>query len=111
MSKGRDWAAEVEGWRTSGLSARQYCEGRQYSATTLYWWSSRLKNARGASEPQKTVRLARVVRKRSARRAPKAALIVVQIGRARVEVAADTDRNALSVVLEALAATTWGERP
>jgi hypothetical protein len=34
----------------------------------------------------------------------------VQIGQARVEVGADTDRNALSTVLEALAATAWGER-
>ena len=36
--------------------------------------------------------------------------IVVQVGRARVEVGADTDRDALSTVLAALAATSWGER-
>jgi transposase len=110
MSKERDWAAEVEAWRASGLSARQYCEEREYSATTLYWWSSNLKRAGSASEPKKSVRLARVVRKRSARPAPRTTPIVVQIGQARVEVGADADRDALSVVLEALAATAWGER-
>jgi len=109
MSKERDWAAEVEAWRASGLSARQYCEERDYSATTLYRWSSNLKRAGGASAPNKTVRLARVVRKRSARPAPKTAPIVVQVGQARVEVGADADRDVLSVVLEALAATAWGE--
>jgi hypothetical protein len=69
-----------------------------------------LKRAGGASERRKTVRLARVVRKRSAELAPRTAPIVVQVGRAGVEVGADTDRAALSGVLEALAATAWGER-
>ena len=49
------------------MSARQFCEEREYSATTLYWWSSHLKRTAGASGPKKTIRLARVVRKRSAR--------------------------------------------
>ena len=109
MSKQRDWAAEVEAWRASGQSARQYCETHGYSATTLYWWSSHLKRAQ-AAEPGKSVRLARVVRKRVARPASGPAPIVVQVGRARVEVGADTDRDVLSTVLEALAATAWGER-
>ena len=108
MSKERDWAAEVEAWRASGLSARQYCEEREYSATTLYWWSSHLKRAGVASEPKKRVRLARVVRKPGARPAPRTAAIIVQIGQARVEVGADADRDALSVVLQALATTALG---
>ena len=67
------------------------------------------KRAHGA-EPIKPVRLARVVRKRGARLTRGTAPIVVQIGQARVEVGAGTDRNALSTVLEALAATAWGQR-
>ena len=110
MSKQKDWAAEVAGWRASGQSARQYCEARGYSATTLYWWSSQLKRAEGGPEPKKSVRLARVVRKRGVRRAGGMSPIIVQVGRARVEVGADADRHALSTVLAALAATAWGER-
>lgn len=67
-----------------------------------------MKRGGAASEPKKRVRLARVVRKRGARPAPRAAAIIVQIGQARVEVGADADRDALSVVLEALATTALG---
>lgn len=109
MSKQRDWAAEVEAWRASGQSARQYCEAQEYSATTLYWWSSHLKRGQGA-QSIKPVRLARVVRKPGARPVGRTAPVVVQIGRARVEVGADTNRDVLSTVLEVLAATAWGER-
>ena len=69
-----------------------------------------MKRAEGASEPNRPVRLARVVRKRGAWPVGGTAPIVVQVGRARVEVGADTDRDALSTVLAALAATSWGER-
>jgi hypothetical protein len=67
---------------------------------------STVSSARGLSnsEPKKTVRLARGVRKRSARSAPRTTHVVVQVGQARVEVGADADRDALSVVLEVLTA-------
>lgn len=91
------------------MSAREFSEAREYTATTLYWWSSKLK--RGATpEPKQRVRLARVVRKPDARSGPRTAPIVVQVGPARVEVGADANADVLSVVLEALASTGWGAR-
>lgn len=110
MSKEKDWSAEVEAWRASGKSARQFCEGRAYTATTLYWWSSYLKRTSGSSEPKAKIQLARVVRKRGAPRVQRTTRIVVQVGHARVEVGADADPDTLSVVLKALAATAQGAR-
>ena len=52
------------------------------------------------------VSFARVVRK--AESTPSAALIVVQIGSARVEIAAGVDRTTLSELLHALAGSPWG---
>ncbi|HET6336271.1 MAG TPA: hypothetical protein VFG30_23780, partial [Polyangiales bacterium] len=61
--------------------------------------------------PTKPVRLARVVRRTDGDgKRVQGTPIVVQVGRARVEVAADTDRAALSMVLQALAAAEWGAR-
>jgi transposase len=109
MTKQPDWAGEVAAWRTSGLAARQFCEGRGYSATRLYWWSSQLKRMEGATK-KKSIPLARVVRRRDGERSGlRGTPIIVQVGQARVEVTADADRAALSIVLEALAAA-WGAR-
>jgi hypothetical protein len=111
MSKHIDWAAEVSAWRASGLTARRFCDGRGYSATRLYWWSSQLKRSgpESSSPGTRSVRVARVVLERS-RPAAEAAPIVIQVGGARVEVSGDIDRAALSVVLQTLAQTSWGAR-
>jgi hypothetical protein len=50
--------------------------------------------------------MARVMRKAD-KPSAKSSPIVVQVGQARVEVTADVDRDALSVVLEALASVPW----
>jgi transposase len=107
MSKETDWPARVEAWRTSGMSAGEFCKGREYSATTLYWWSSQLKRADARAQRGQRMPLARVVQKAEKRPLAKSSSIVVQIGQARVEVTADVDRNTLSVVLEALARAPW----
>jgi transposase len=108
MSNEIDWAAEVAAWRASGQTARQFCEEREYSTARLYWWSTRLKRTSSGAEGKKSVPLARVVRKPNVERARiKSAPIILHVGHARMEVSADTDRAALVVALEALAATDW----
>jgi hypothetical protein len=91
------------------LTARKFCEDRGYAATRLYWWSSQLKRSgsEGSSARTRSVPMARVVRERS-RPARGSALIVIQVGSARVEVGGDIDRDALSAVLQTLADTSWG---
>jgi hypothetical protein len=106
MSKEADWPARVEAWRSSGMSAGEFCKGREYSATTLYWWSSQLKRAAARALRGQRMPMARVMRKAD-KPSAKSSPIVVQVGQARVEVTADVDRDALSVVLEALASVPW----
>jgi transposase len=99
MTKASEWAARVEAWRASGLSAQKYCAGREYSASTLLWWSSKLgrKGAVGGSRGE--VRFARVVQAASSETAR---TLVVQVGGARVEVPCGTDQATLAAVFEAL---------
>jgi transposase len=48
------WAARVEEWRASGKTAREFCEGKEFSAGGLRYWSSQLRS--GASPARKRVR-------------------------------------------------------
>jgi hypothetical protein len=51
------WAARVVQWRSSGLSAPMFCRDKDFTATALRYWGTRLKRT-GVS---KEVRLARIV--------------------------------------------------
>lgn len=121
MTKEIEWAARVDAWRASGVSAAAFCAEQKYSATTLYWWSSRLRRGAGSAEqgkhvrsrhpvrarepsPPRPVQLARIVRETMVPSAmPSSPLITVQVGQMRVEVATGVDRATLSAVLETLA--------
>ena len=111
MSSKAEWTKRVEAWAASGKSAREFCEGRDYSPKSLQWWGWRLRGARRAkgvrNEP---LRFARVVRKRSgvAAASTSTAVLVVHVGGARVEIGAPVDRTALATVLDALLATSGG---
>jgi hypothetical protein len=37
-------------WRKSGLSAREFCKGRELSVTSLYRWSQQVGSVRASSE-------------------------------------------------------------
>lgn len=105
MSKEAKWAARVAEWKSSGLSAARYCEERDFAASTLYWWSRRLKHDASEADAGKGIRMARVVRTQSV-----AKPVVVAVGSARIEVSHDTDRQTLAFVLETLAAVAQGGR-
>jgi transposase len=56
------WAARVEAWRTSGETAPDFCQGKEFSPGGLRYWASRLKRGvQGA--PRKRVHGARVARR------------------------------------------------
>lgn len=131
MAKKADWVKRVAAWRASSQSARDFCSGRDYSVKSLMWWSWHLRrtveSAPMRHEPVQTrrpeVALARVVRRSARARAEDAAIVVhrpvraaaaertiiVHIGRARIEVAA-TDRCAMATVVDAVLASSAGER-
>jgi transposase len=109
MSSKAEWTKRVEAWTASGKSAREFCEGRDYSAKSLQWWGWHLRKARHAKGVRdEHVRFARVVRKRGAVAAAGAAGLVVHVGGARVEVGTAVDRAALAAVLDVLLATAGG---
>ncbi|MEY2931938.1 MAG: hypothetical protein RL033_2687 [Pseudomonadota bacterium] len=120
MTKESEWGARVSAWRASGVSAKEFCKEQEYSATTLYWWSSRLRRSAESEEQAKpsqpnpqvrkvterrprAVQLARVVRAVTTTATASSTPVVVQLGRIRVEVTSGVDRAVLSAVLETLA--------
>ena len=61
MANAKEWAGRVGEWRESGLTARDFCEGKPYSLGGLRHWSYRLRKLeRAARDP--VVRLGRVLR-------------------------------------------------
>ncbi len=90
------WAARVAAWRASGQSARQFCEGKDFSAAALRTWGSKLGRV---APPAREVRIAKVV--------PAGALvdetpIVLEAGGVRVAVRRGFDAEALGAVLDVL---------
>ena len=112
MVKKADWAKRVAAWRASGKSAREFCEGRDYSPKRLQWWAWHLGRSGGAhAVPREaSVEFARVVRKRDGDAGGRGDSIVVQVGAARVVVGAHADRTALATVLDAVLAAAPGGR-
>ena len=98
MATSSEWAERVGAWRASGLTAKGYCAGREFSAGTLHFWSSKLKRGRKVESP---VKLARVVRVRESEPRHGVAL-VVELHDARILVPRDVDAPTLTRVVAAL---------
>lgn len=96
------WSERVREWKSSGKTAKQFVEGRDFKSSTLVYWASCLRHGNGAvarrgrREPR--VRMARVMA--VAPRADDA--IVIAVGAARVAVRAGFDRALLRQVVKAL---------
>ena len=108
------WAERVRDWRASGKSAELFAEGKQFEASTLRYWASRLKvaaqrassgNTEAAPLVQTTVAMARVARRREPR-APQGVFgdagIAVAIGGATIRVQQGFDPKLLREVVAAL---------
>lgn len=106
-----EWAERVRAWRSSGLTSKEFCRGRGFTAQTLLWWSSQLgrKQGSGSKGRQPRVVLARVVSKGSTtHEAATRTAIRLELNGARVEVPPGTDSATLSMVLETLRAAAPG---
>lgn len=114
MTRATEWASRVAAWRTSGLSASAYCEGREYSSKSLQWWASKLRRQGGPGQRlpngAEPLRLARVVRVASDP-VPMTGKVVVHVGAARVEVSSGSDRATLAAVFQALGLGAAGAAP
>jgi transposase len=94
------WSERIREWRSSGKSAEQYAEGREFKGSTLRYWASMIKRMEPGEVAAAAgrVRMARVV----VRKAPADTTIEVAVGPARVVVRAGFDRTLLRQVIEAL---------
>lgn len=106
------WTDRVREWRASGKSAEAFAEGRQFEASTLRYWASRLKRSApittpdvAPASPKPTVTMARVVRRRRGRPAAAGAAareLAIAIGGARIVVGHGFDAELLRAVVAAL---------
>jgi hypothetical protein len=94
------WAARVQEWRASGKSAETFAEGRDFRASTLRYWASRLKVT---SPRTPAVTLARVVRTEPVA-TPTESSVEVVVGTARIVVHRGFDGGLLRDVIAALGA-------
>ena len=116
MTDMKMWEQRVAAWRSSGLSARAFSEGREYSVHMLRYWARHVGPKPGAPAPasravappvaRPAVRMARVLRTGISTPPPPTAssAVVIEIGRARVAVAAGFDHSTLAAVLSLLGA-------
>jgi hypothetical protein len=102
MTRASEWATRVAAWRASKKTAKEFCNGKDYKAERLLWWSSDL-NRRGISRPpDNPVALTRVIRKSGARL--QSFGVVVHLGGVRIEVPPGADKATVATVLEVLTA-------
>jgi hypothetical protein len=106
MAETELWKKRVADWRASGLSAAEYCQGQEFTTSTLYRWSSRLAQPpRGETGP--AVPLVRLVRDTPrpvparAQATPRATEVIIEVPGARVLVAPGADAATVRVALEA----------
>jgi hypothetical protein len=102
------WATRVAEWRASGLTARAFSTGRDFSPGGLRHWAHLLKK-RGAALPSSSpVRLVRVeptpASGSGAAPPPRPAVLTIEVGNARLEVPAGFDAPTLRTVLQVLGA-------
>ena len=100
------WSERVREWRASGKTAEEYAAAFEYEASTLRYWSSRLKTGAEKAAPV----IAQVVRKRTRSLSPQAEAatsspaheVEVVIGVARIVVRRGFDVELLREVAAAL---------
>lgn len=96
------WLERVAAWRASGERAETFSRRGGYAASTLRWWSSKLKREMAVPAPA-TVQLARVVRTPTATRVdPPSHAIVLEVVDAgiRIGIEAGADPATLAMVLD-----------
>jgi hypothetical protein len=98
----KKWSARVREWKSSGLTAKQFSEGREFKGSTLVYWASCLRRGRvGAASDARLPRVPRMARVVRTAAAPDQTL-VVSVGSARVAVRAGFGEALLRQVVRAL---------
>jgi len=108
MANASEWRERVAAWRTSGLSAAQFCADKDYSEKSLWHWSSRLgRSAQGGGRgrptsgvaPEPRIAVARLVRTGES---SSSGSVVVELNGARIEVQGAVPAATLRAVFDGL---------
>ncbi|MCU0677688.1 MAG: hypothetical protein MUE69_33515 [Myxococcota bacterium] len=93
MADRSEWARRVSEWRRSGLTAAEFCRGRDFAVSTLRWYSSQLGEIEEVDETPEPA-----FAKIELRRAPSPRVVIVELESARVLVPEGADVDTLAVV-------------
>ena len=100
-----EWVERVQDWKASGLSARQFSEGKDFRAGRLRGWSCELarRKREQSTSLTKVPRLTRIVRteKRTSSATP-APGITVKFGDVEVLITPGTERELIATVIQVL---------
>lgn len=111
MTSEAKWTARVEAWKKSGLTSKEFSEGKGYAASTLQYWASRLRRGRGwhrtdsdeKAQGDRAIRIAQVVRVAPMPQSSEVETpIVIETGGVRVSVRRGFDGGALREVLSVI---------
>lgn len=99
------WSERVSAWRASGERAETFSRRGGYAASTLRWWSSKLKRdmTAPAVDARSTVQLARVIRApkvASAEPGGHAIVLEVEGTAVRIVIQPGADAATLAMILE-----------
>lgn len=102
------WSERVEAWRSSGLTSKAFCEGKDFTAGGLRHWAYRLRQTRPRKQGTLSVRVAKVVPvprpSPAPEPAPPSAPLVLEVGGVRIAVRPGFDRPTLAAVVDVLSA-------
>lgn len=102
MAKASEWESRVGSWKASGLTSKEFCEGRGYSPKSLLWWSCQLRAKRVQARTKSNgVRMARVIRSTPSAAAV-TAMVLIEFEGARVAVSSGANAETLRAVFDAL---------
>ena len=101
MADRETWAKRVSEWKSSGMGARAYCEGKDFTEGGLRYWVYKLDGRPGT----RRIRIAKVVRATGLRLNEgqgAGPTLVLEVGAARIGVSPGFDRETLTGILEVL---------
>jgi transposase len=85
------WKKRVADWRASGQTAEAFSTGRPWSASSLRWWSSRLRRETGPTTAPTVIRVAQVIQASTPAMERRGGTIVIEALDARVRITIDGD--------------------
>ncbi len=104
------WEREVEAWKSSGFSQREYCNQKNISPSTLHGWCHKLKNFKtnNAASPDRFVQMTfsrESAEKLKSMPAQQSGIILSIDDRIKINIDTGFDKNSLSEILNLLNCT------